>query len=274
MRDDLRDPDAVDYEQRLLVWPVIGYAVAMAIGGLAAATAGIAGRVGRVVARLEAPALGVLAYAGLLVALTGTRWLGFYWARLADEQPPLVHLDVVPYLNLATGLAFVATAWLLSRHTRGWPVRDLLPAAAAALSLLLLPLVPLGQVHFPGGAFRLDALTLAILGEHDAGFGAPESLGLARWMLWACLYASAVAAATTYAAGSLPEPVPWLRRAGVANIVFVVVGAGATMAFYVRLPDLRPGTSVGANPVLPLAWLVLGALWWMQCWPGAKRRSL
>lgn len=273
-RDDLRNPDAVAYEQRLLTWPLVGYGIAAGAAAALVATTYIGGRP-RSLATVQAGLSWLLAYAGFLVALTGTRWLGFHWARLQEGPPTLVRLDAVPYLNLGAGFAILGVAaWLVIKHSdvRGAWMWSPIAASTAVLGLLVLPLIPFGVV---GGSFRLDGLTLALLGKTQTGrLEAPEALAMARWMVWGALYAS-VAGALAHdldRQGFLPTRFRWLQHAALANAVFVVAGLAFLWRFYERLPHLRDNMTIGNNPFLPLTYAGLAAVVWLHARTLAKTR--
>lgn len=274
MRSDLRDADAVPYEQRLLTWPPA------AATGMAAI--GVAVVIGSYLPRLGGPqSRFALAWAtgfvGFILALTGTRWLGFYIARLVDTGPTLVHLHAAPYVNLGVGTVLVAAAVAVivrlgardpdTWTTGKWPAASV---AVAALGLLTLPLLPFAFTPVFGDVvFATDALTLATIGHErpDDGLGPPSAIGWARLTLWGCLYASMLSAlAIRFRRPSWPPWADRLRHSIHLNAAFAVSGGIFTVWFYRTLPDIFPETRLGYNYVLPLALLCLMVLWIRQLW--------
>lgn len=276
--DDLRDPDAVAYEQRLLVWPLVAYGAATLVGaGMVLRSYRPAGG-GR---WFEPAAAWATGYVGFVLALTGTRWLGFYFARLSETGPTIVHLHAAPYVNLGTGMILIgaATAWIATdlRRWQGRPRTALwssVSAGVAALGLLTLPLIPFAETRFFGGfVFPVDEFTIAVAGHTnpDDGFGAPEALGWARLMLWGCLYASLVSALTIrLPTTAWPSMLQWLEEAVFLNVAFVAAGGFFIVRFYQTLPDLFPNTELAYNYVLPVGFGAVGALWFFYLWAAIR----
>lgn len=265
---DLREPGGLAYEQRLLVWPLAACVLVAVAGSLLAVRAYLQPRQGGWVRSVETPLPWLLAYSGFLLALTGTRWLGFFLARRSEADVELVRLHTVPYLNLTVGfLVLVGAGWSLARqarHGRGPRRWAAWSAAAASSGLLLLPLLPFGHWSFGGGGVvRLDEFTLAALAAQ--GSTAPEALGWARLMAWGALYTSVAAClAWQVPPGAAPRLTAWLCRLGAVNILFVVAGGMFLVRFHAHLPDLRRGVVAEPNLFLHATLLALGVLWWFQ----------
>lgn len=270
--DDLRSPGALPYEQRLLLWPLAACALTAAAGALMYARAFLPPRGLGLSGALLVLSTWITAYAGLLLSLTGTRWLGFQWARELDTGPSTIRLHAAPHLNLAIGMTLlVGAAWGVARQAR--PTSRSLPAhrlqlanaAAAALGLLILPILPFAKLQLWGGTqIWIDEFTMAVLGAQESfwSLGAPRALGLARLMVWGTLYASVISClvAQTQDFVRLPRGLVRLRHAAAANAVFVAAALGFAGRFYERLPHLRDGAAPVFNPVLPLVLIVLAAL--------------
>lgn len=265
---DLRDPGGLAYEQRLLVLPLVACAGA-AVGALFLAWSVRGG--GRNLLLVALP-IWSLALAGLLLALTGTRWLGFVLARGVEAGPPLVRAHVVPYVDLAVGLLFLAAAaWGLTRLRGGlgpgrWTAASV---AAAGLGLLLLPTLPFAYWEFGGGVrVALDEFTLAAVGAQGSPgrLAAPQALEWVRVALWAAL-GTAVASAVASQTGPLRSPSPrsrWLHWLLHSDLLFLLAAAVLAGRFYERLPHLRPNVSLGPNPFLPVVLAAMGLLWWIR----------
>lgn len=269
---NLRNPHAVDYEQALLVLPWAATAVISALALLIIVRCIGGERFDAAERRFRLLVLWLLGTAGFTIALTGTRWLGFYLARRADTGAPLVHLHVVPYVNLAFGILILALATGAVVHdlrATVWPSRvhrwAPLAAATSAFALLTLPLIPFARVPYPGDYhFHIDEFTLAVMGAREDGWGltASRTLALMRILMWVAFAASSAAAIAGHArvTGVLPRSYDWVHRVMIANGAIAAVGAILTARFIERLLALREGTTLGWNPVLPLTFLTLGAL--------------
>lgn len=265
-RADLREAGAVSYEQSLLTWPVAALGL-IGVTGLALTSGAFWMRGRNALAAGLGPTAWVLAYAGFLLALTGTRWLGFYGARLADDEATSVHLHVVPYLNLCLGLLAAAVGirilvrCLESSAAAAGPAAS---GAVAALSLVALPLVPFGRAMISDSTFYLDEFTIAVIGSTpQEGHRAAQALAAARWALWCTFYAGALGSiSTTLGRGRRVAPRwRWLQHATRVNIIFVGAGAFLTIQFYSLVALLHPGTELLPNVFLPLGFLSLGSMW-------------
>lgn len=282
MRDDLRDPDAVPYEQALLTWPLTAYATIAALGVLLVASAFLPPELARRALALHVPGLWLLALAGFLLALTGTRWLGFFWTHLAQPGPAFSRLHAVPYVNLGNGVVLLAgaVALLLRRADSGLSTRGpdrwaAWSAAAAGAGLLLAPLLPYAKARSSGYTFLLDEFALAALAAQGSRWDlqAPQALAWARGMAWAALAASLLTLLALHAARyrTLPKALRWTVSLQSSIILLVAAGAFFVTLFYSRLSQLRGDPSAAFNPFLPAALVVLGALVGLQ-WRAARRR--
>lgn len=270
--DDLRNPNAVAYEQALLILPWVAAAAISALAVLIIIRCIGNERFDEAERKFRLPALWLLGTAGFTIALTGTRWLGFYLARRADTGPALLHLHVVPYVNLAFGLLILVLAASVVVHdlrATVWPSRvhrwALLAAATSAFALLTLPLIPFAHIPYPGGVhFHMDEYTLVVMGARKDAWDltASRTLALARILLWVGFAASSAAAIASHAraTGIIPQHWAWVQHLMIANGALAVAGAILTARFIERLLALRDGTTLEWNPVLPLAFLTLGAL--------------
>lgn len=266
---DLRDPGAAAYEQRLLLWPLVASGLAAAAGIYLVAGTYLLPKT--IDPHWTAPAAWATGFSGFLLTLTGTRWLGFYFARRADDAQTMVHLHWAPYLNLVLGLFLLGAAvgWL-SRHLRNanpghrWTA---LTAATAATGLLLVPLLPLGEVDIYGNRFLLDEFTIAVLGEDQApmAMDAPAALGAVRITLWISLSIAAGACVMESLKRMtwFPRSLHWTTKANAIQVAAIAAGAAFYIRFVQRLPQLRPEADLTFNPVLPVTLVVLLVLGWV-----------
>jgi hypothetical protein len=258
-RGDLVAQGGIFYEQELL-WLPLGAAFVGLLAGLAVAF--LHGPTGRSPA---APRwlLATLAAAGTTLLLCGARWLGFYAARLLDPGPTLVHLHVVPYLDLLGGALLVAAAALLWGVPEPGQRRSLLAAGVAAAALVALPALPLA-VNRPDG-FHYDELTVEmarVVGA--AGARAALDLAQARFVLLAVAVLAGVAA------------LPRRGRPLLEGAVRVAAGLGALATgaleglFLADAGGLAAGVQPWWNPALPLGALGLAAV---ALWPARQSKS-
>ena len=232
-----------------------------------------------------------LAAGGLLVALTGTRWLGFYLARLADSGPPFFHLHVVPYVHVVFGVALLLIGWrglrslsLPSRFGAAavWRFAGRNVALASGCALLLLPLFPFAVVvGHDASRFHVDELTLAGL---EAAPDAPhtQAAGELRWargMVWTTLIV-AVAVWTAGVLGSRWLERDWIKPGFLALAPFMGLASAFTVAFYLELPGLaqQPQATIarvgsGVNWVLPLWEILVAAFLGVAAWRLIRRRA-
>lgn len=159
-RDQLAALEATPYEQGTLLVPPVALAGLM-VGALAVCIVRFIA-LARLAPAIELASGAVVALSGFMLSLTGTRWLGFYVARLWDPGPPILHLALVPYLNLFAGLMGLALGLrLLWPMLREAPLATGLAAGIAAGGALLTPILPHATVPLEGGGlFHLDELTL------------------------------------------------------------------------------------------------------------------
>ncbi len=267
-RSDLLDSSAAPYEQQLLYWPAIGYAILAVAGILLMLRSVIWTSRPRLYHWMAWPAPWLIGYTALLLAVTGTRWVGFYLARRAEGQAPF-ELGPAPIFHLCTGALLMAIsityALRLAPQEKTWR----LAAAAATISatgLLLAPLFPYGRVPMNSGSLTIDALLLATL-AHETPFDwdAPHMIGLARGMAWAIFYVSFFVVISGWvAAQARAKPYQWIRQTILANLLFAAAGLGLMLGFYIKLDNLHTNFTYGYNVVFPLAFFGTMAVWIRQ----------
>lgn len=285
---DIRGPQALAYEQRLLLWPLAAYLVLALVGVVTLIRTLPAAQSPKVWAVLTPASVWSVAFSGFLLTLTGTRWLGFQTARLLDSGPATARLQAAPYLNLGFGIIFLGVAaWRIARSSLpnaradAGRVPRLWAAAAPCLALLLLPVIPYAKLTLWGGVdIWVDEFTIAVLASQDGaeGGGAPEALGSARLMLWGALYVSAFSCLVAEADAALQGRKPWarLRHAVAVNFLVISAGFGFTALFYERLPDLQGFVFAVPNPMLPLAFAAVTAasVWYLKAVLRTRPREL
>lgn len=282
------DGQAYVYFQRLVEWPVYAYGLVLLVAALVLVLE-LVPRILRsppkkwdaALPPLRLVLFTILGYAGFLLALTGSRWLGVERAAAPlvprlDDTEPYIDLGPVPYLNLGAGLLLLALAtWrlrhvlkiMLARPDKGvlGPAVHRFPTvtlAVAVVGLLLLPLLPYANLPLPSGG-------KIYFGEGEMDFlrhipsaaeakTAANDLSLARGMLWIALYASALTHAATLLerGGYLRRPRLTVGAIHSITLASALVGVLATVRFYVDLPKV-PEAEPETNPFLPLTYLAL-----------------
>ncbi|HEX2066142.1 MAG TPA: hypothetical protein VHI93_04950, partial [Candidatus Thermoplasmatota archaeon] len=246
-RDDLAQPAAVPYERHLADWPIQA-GVAVAVLGvfllLLTLRPAWAGRWHTMARDALVASCGA---GGLLLALVGARWLGFYLARLLDNGPALVHLHAVPYLDLALGLAILGCSiqalWPAARTALRSP--EGIALAVCLAGLLLLPALPAAVAEAGGVRFHYDEVSLETL------FGRPPSVAAAGDWTWARLLLDATA---VVAAGAVAWRLLRLPGARWAPLSIPLPLAGATafaVQFFLHAGGLPGHATPWPNP-LPL----------------------
>lgn len=283
---------ASDYDERLIEWPVVSCTV-LIVAGLVLLGADLMPGLRRGVHRVShGLLLSAFAFFGFLLALTGTRWLGQYFAYLmgdstfsfpdGGEMTVVYALNAVPYVNLVLGLGVLAGAVYffkpdLESLSRTFGVASVFRSnavrlaafttAACAGGLLLMPLLPMVTTHGSSFSDYLGEATFALLAQSPDVEGSDldkmgGSLALVRIMAWIMLYLSIVLFWFSVGAGLVP------RQSGSRDWVHVyafgavpIVLAGVFLVRFYVLADGFEGLSIFANPFLPLTVLAMAAVY-------------
>jgi hypothetical protein len=260
LASDLAASSVVPYERQLLGWPLYACGVAALLGATLVLLAAMPRAGGRHRASLTLAATAGAGAAGFFLALTGSRWVGFYAARLMDQGPTLFHLQAVPYVNLAVGALLLALAvpvvWhrIRSPSLPAWARAGGWVLGACAAALLALPLLPTAVTTAPGSGFHYDELSLeTLVAAHTAALAPPE------WdRLVSLVDAQAVGAALCLAWGILPLRVPGARWGPAVLAVPLAAATLFAVLFYIHIPDLPGQAKPWPNPIPALA---LAGLW-------------
>lgn len=267
-REDILSHTPVAYERGLVHWPVAASAVVVALGLAVATVAWRDAR--RETPRTVAWALAVVP--GYVFVLVGARWFGFYLARLADSGPSIVHLHVVPYLQVVLGAALL---WLGGRAVLRWwrlappPGAHVRTAAglalAAAATLPLLPLLPFAVAHSSLGSFHYDELTLAVLASSPAAPAnrAAVLVGQVRQVVWTAGLFCVLLLAWARLGGHRATRPAWQRHAVWLAALPVAAGLLLAVRLWMAVPDMAASPERGPNAVPVLAFAgMAGILAW------------
>ncbi len=282
----------LDYEHRLLDWPLAAFIVSMVAGLVLVAIDFIPGLWRGAHRAVQSLLLLTLGFFGFLLALTGTRWLGQYFSHLFSDSQQTFHLHAVPYLNFVLGAVILVGAGVLLAR----PLRDLMSARKqeglfgtsavqfsgiavimAVAALLLMPLLPLGaEEEVSAGETVTQYIgedVMALYGELADAFGddfdtggrgdVASALGTMRAMIWIVLYGALGVFLVACADRSLGgNTVTSLLMQGFAlAIVPIVFGVVFTILYYVRFGGVEDMSVVWWNPFPILAMIGLLAVY-------------
>lgn len=265
------------YAARLMDWPLAGFIWAFVFG---ASLFGL-DEIPRIRAErhrlLQTVQLAALAFAGFLLLLDASRWIGLYAASLADAGPTPLHLHLFPYLVLGFGgSVLLGSGYLLARKIRHLLVtkaggealddvrQPLWTAVAATLGLLLLPLLPLLVLDTPAGTAYVNEAELDAAASTGsfALSGIAADYATARGLLWVVFYLAwagfGLAVAERATRHRLLHPACLGAQAAVALPLL-----GAAMYALVLQLDLAAldGARVSVPLLLPITLVVLALLY-------------
>lgn len=280
MRGDLTGEN--DYWDRLVGWPFAAFLVAIIAGTGLVGIDHLCGLYESTHRALQSLLLTALAFFAFLLTLTGSRWLGTQTASLMREDSlSTLVLHVVPYLNLLVGCALIFGALRYLRepleqlfaHDSDGLIADPgmrttgLMVAVSALSLLLMPLLPLSLFNNQSLYFTEGALITIAERGGDLFNGADRAFTWVRAMTWVVLYfflGGFLFAAADRAVGGrkTTRALMWLPGLAIVPLVLMIV---FTVLFYTRHASAQD-VALFLNPFFPLsvAALLLAYVYWVK----------